>query len=222
MDAVHLAAPSAEPDLAHAVAVEELPAPRVPLASDSRAAVSGRPPQGPPRDNPAGKPGPLSPPSDELKSLWAKGFDRYLAGKWEESLPFFLKYLEKREDARVYDMVGVIFEKVGLPRDAYEATRRAYRLGQNDPQTLVRLGLLAEKTGEFAEGARHLEQALLKLPHRVDLVLHLAHCHREAGNPAAAQALLQKVASDPKQSYAVKRRVETELSAMNPPARTVR
>lgn len=220
LDDIHLAPSPAEPDLADAVAVEDSPGSRVPVPSGSRAADPGQPPGSAVRGSGTvpGKPVPPPPPSDELKGLWAKGFDRYLAGKWEESLPYFLKYLEKREDARVYDMVGVIFEKVGLPRDAYEATRRSHRLGQSDPQTLVRLGLLAEKTGEFAEGARYLDQALKKLPHRVDLVLLLARCHRESGNPAAARTLLQKVAADPKQSYAVKRRVETELAAMTPPA----
>lgn len=155
-------------------------------------------------------------PDRQLKSLWTKGFDRYLAGKWEEALPFFLDYLQKKPDPRVYDMVGVIFEKVGLEQDAFEATLQSYRLGHRDAQTLVRLGLLAEKTGKFAQGATYLSQALAKLPHRVDLAFTLARCHRQAGQASAARAVLEKIAADPHQSYAVKRRIEAELALLGP------
>jgi tetratricopeptide (TPR) repeat protein/TM2 domain-containing membrane protein YozV len=158
-------------------------------------------------------------PDRQLKGLWTQGFDRYLAGKWEEALPFFLEYLQKKPDPRVYDMVGVIFEKVGLEQDAFEATLQSYRLGHQDAQTLVRLGLLAEKTGKFAQGATFLDQALAKLPHRVDLAFSLARCHRQAGQASAARAVLEKIAADPHQSYAVKRRIEAELALLGPGSR---
>ncbi len=202
-------------ELANAVAIDER---RVTRSPASPAALAGARVLASATVRPAVRP--VTPVSTDrhLKGLWAQGFDRYLAGKWEEALPFFLDYLEKKPDPRVYDMVGLIFEKVGLEQDAFEATMQSYRLGHKDAQTLVRLGLLAEKTGKFAQGATFLCQALAKLPHRIDLALSLARCHRQAGQVKAARTVLEKIAADPHQSYAVKRRIEAELASLGAPA----
>jgi len=154
---------------------------------------------------------------DNLKRLWAKGFENYLAGRWEQALPSFLSYLEKREDPRAYDMVGIIFEKLKLEHDSFDAVMSAYRLGQKDPQTLVRIGLLAEKIGNFSKGVEFLEQAKAKLPHRVDLKIHLARCYKGSGNSAEAREILRKVVADPQQSYAVKRSAELDLALIDKP-----
>jgi len=151
---------------------------------------------------------------DELNSLWMKGFEKYLSGRSEEALPFFLDYLRKREDSKVYDVVGLVFDKLGLPEDAYQATHRAYTMGKRDVQTLIRLGQLAERTQKYPEGIKHLKQALKKLPHRVDLRLTLSKCLSKSGDVKHAEEELRTILDDEGSSYAVKRQAEKEITAL--------
>ncbi len=149
-----------------------------------------------------------------LEKQRARGVTAYLRGRWEEALPELLGYLKKREDPDVYEMVGLIFQKLGAPDDAYEASKRASQLGMREPAFIARLGLMAAGLGKWEDGIRHLGDALRKLPHRIDLRLHLARCLRNSGNTDAARLELEKVLNEPNQTYAIRRRAEQELEQL--------
>ncbi len=148
-----------------------------------------------------------------VNNLWTKGFDLYLEGKWEEALPPFLEYLKKKEDPKVYGVVGVIFDKLGLPNDAYEAMNRSYQLGNKDIKSIARLGQLAEKCGKYEPAARFIQEALSSSPHRLDLRILLARCLRHTGDLQRARSELDLVLNDPNCSYAVRKTAQNELSA---------
>ncbi len=149
-----------------------------------------------------------------LEKRRARGVTAYLRGRWEEALPELLGYLEKKEDPGVYEMVGLIFQKMGAPDDAYEASKRASQLGMREPSFIARLGLMAAGLGRWQDGTRYLGDALEKLPHRIDLRLHLARCLRNGGNTDAARRELEKVLNGPNQTYAIRRRAEQEMEQL--------
>jgi len=149
-----------------------------------------------------------------LEKQRSRGVTAYLRGRWEEALPELLGYLKKKEDPDVYEMVGLIFQKLGSPEDAYEASKRASRLGMREPAFIARLGLMAAGLGKWEDGTKHLGDALQKLPHRIDLRLHLARCLRNSGNTDAARLELEKVLNEPNQTYAIRRRAEQEMEQL--------
>lgn len=149
-----------------------------------------------------------------LEKQRARGVNAYLRGRWEEALPQLLGYLKKKEDPHVYEMVGLIFQKLGSPDDAYEASTRAAQLGLCEPAFTARLGLMAAGLGKWDDGTRHLNEALRQLPHRIDLRLHLARCLRNTGQTEAARLELEKVLNEPNQTYAVRRRAEQEMEQL--------
>ncbi|HEY9070419.1 MAG TPA: tetratricopeptide repeat protein [Candidatus Ozemobacteraceae bacterium] len=157
---------------------------------------------------------PRSPGGITWSQRHARGVDAYLRGRWEEALPDFLACLKQREDPHIYEMVGLIFQRLGAPEDAYDASRRAAEMGRREPAFTARLGLMAAGLGKWGDGRRYLTEALTKLPHRVDLRLHLARCLRGVGDIDGARREVEIVLQDPVQSYAVKRRAEQELAAM--------
>jgi tetratricopeptide (TPR) repeat protein len=120
--------------------------------------------------------------------------------------------LKYKKDAQTYDMVGVIFEKLSMHKDAFEAVERSYRLGRKDAVTLTRLGRLAETTGNYTKGETYLYQALQKSPHRVDLRIRYAKCLEANGRPDKAIAEYEKIARAGGDSYALKRRAELEIN----------
>lgn len=167
----------------------------------------------------SGPTGPLNslsrkPLSQDLEKLWIAGQNQYLAGHWEEALPFFLEYLKKREDPRIYECLSHIFERMGMQEDAFEAILRASQLGPVDSRTLVKLGRLAEETKRFSTGCKLLEKAVEVLPHRVDLKLKLANCLKGVGDIKGARTQLLNLLEDPRSSYAIKNLVESELAKM--------
>jgi len=147
-----------------------------------------------------------------------RGVDAYLRGRWEEALPDFLACLKQREDPHIYEMVGLIFQRLGSPEDAYDASQRAAQLGRREPAFTARLGLMAAGLGKWSDGRRYLNDALARLPHRVDLRLHLARCLRGMGDAAGARREIEVVLQDPSQSYAIRRRAEQELANMGLPS----
>lgn len=154
------------------------------------------------------------PAASPLEQRRARGVNAYLRGRWEEALPELLAYLKQKEDVHVYEMVGLIFQKIGAPDDAYDASRRAAQLGMREPSFTARLGLMAAGLGKWSEGTRYLNEALGKLPHRIDLRLHLARCLRNTGQIEAARLELERVVNEPNQTYAVRRRAEQEMELL--------
>ena len=152
--------------------------------------------------------------SDSWAQRRTRAVDAYLRGRWEESLPDFLACLKQKEDPHLYEMVGLIFQRLGAPDDAYDATKRAAQMGRKEPSFTARLGLMAAGLGKWTEGRAYLTEALAKLPHRVDLRLHLARCLRGTGDIDGARRELERVLRDPGQTYAVRRRVEQEMAHM--------
>jgi len=155
-----------------------------------------------------------TPPATAWAQTRARAVDAYLRGRWEEALPDLLTCLKQKEDSHLYEMVGLIFQRLGAPDDAYDATKRASQMGRKEPSFTARLGLMAAGLGKWSEGRAYLTDALAKLPHRVDLRLHLARCLRGNGDLAGARRELESVIRDPGQTYAVKRRAEQEMAHM--------
>lgn len=149
-----------------------------------------------------------------LEKQRIRGVNAYLRGRWEAALPELLGYLKKKEDPDVYEMVGLIFQKLGSHDDAYEASKRASQLGMREPAFIARLGLMAAGLGKWEDGTRYLSDALQKLPHRIDLRLHLARCLRNSGDTDAARIELGKVLNEPNQTYAIRRRAEQEMEQL--------
>ncbi|MDD3147902.1 MAG: tetratricopeptide repeat protein, partial [Candidatus Riflebacteria bacterium] len=107
---------------------------------------------------------------------------------------------------------GVIFEKLSMHKDAFDAIERSYKLGRKDSVTLTRLGRLAEVTGNYTKGEEYLRKALEVSPHRVDLRIRYAKCLEANGNAGQAIAELEKISRAGGDSYALKRRAELEIN----------
>lgn len=148
----------------------------------------------------------------KIEEFRKKGAFEFSKGNWEGALPHYLEVLKYKKDAQTYDMVGVIFEKLSMHKDAFEAVERSYRLGRKDAVTLTRLGRLAETTGNYTKGETYLYQALQKSPHRVDLRIRYAKCLEANGRPDKAIAEYEKIARAGGDSYALKRRAELEIN----------
>jgi len=147
-----------------------------------------------------------------IEEFRKKGAFEFSKGNWEGALPNYLEVLKLKKDSQTYDMVGVIFEKLSMHKDAFDAVERAYRLGRKDAVTLTRLGRLAETTGNYVKGEAYLYQALQKSPHRVDLRIRYAKCLEANGHPEKAIAEYEKIARAGGDSYALKRRAELEIN----------
>jgi len=145
------------------------------------------------------------------EAIRKSAFNEYSRGNWERSLPLYLEYLKKKPDPRAYDIVSIIFEKLNMPQDAFEASEHAYNMGFKDHSTLIRLGRLAEETGHFKDGEKYLKMALEKSPHRVDIRIRYARCLAKTGRQDKAIAELESLAKANSSSYSVKTRIETEL-----------
>ena len=148
----------------------------------------------------------------KVEEFRKKGAYEFSRGNWEAALPHYLEVLRHKKDAQTYDMIGVIFEKLSMHKDAFDAIEHSYQLGRRDPVTLTRLGRLAETTGNYVKGEKYLQQALQKSPHRVDLRIRYAKCLEENGNREKAIAELEKIARAGGDSYALKRRAELEIN----------
>ncbi|MFZ5951686.1 MAG: tetratricopeptide repeat protein, partial [Candidatus Rifleibacteriota bacterium] len=145
------------------------------------------------------------------EAIRKSAFNEYSRGNWERSLPLYLEYLKKKPDPKAYDIVSIIFEKLKMPQDAFEASEHAYNMGFKDHSTLIRLGRLAEETGRFQDGEKYLKMALEKSPHRVDIRIRYARCLAKTGQQDKAIAELEDLAKANSSSYSVKTRIETEL-----------
>ncbi len=148
----------------------------------------------------------------KIEEFRKKGASEFSRGNWEAALPNYLEVLKYKKDAQTYDMVGVIFEKLSMHKDAFDAVERSYKLGRKDAVTLTRLGRLAETTGNFTKGEQYLRKALEISPHRVDLRIRYAKCLEANGNAGQAIAELEKISRAGSDSYALKRRAELEIS----------
>jgi len=148
----------------------------------------------------------------KIEEFRKKGAAEFSRGNWEAALPHYLEVLRHKKDAQTYDMIGVIFEKLSMHKDAFDAIEHSYQLGRRDSVTLTRLGRLAETTGNYVKGEKYLQQALQKSPHRIDLRIRYAKCLEENGNRGKAIAELEKIARAGGDSYALKRRAELEIS----------
>ncbi len=148
----------------------------------------------------------------KIEEFRKKGAAEFSRGKWEAALPNYLEVLKLTKDAQTYDMIGVIFEKLSMHKDAFDAIERSYKLGRRDSVTLTRLGRLAETTGNFAKGEQYLRQALEISPHRIDLRIRYAKCLEANGKASQAIAELEKIARAGGDSYALKRRAELEIN----------
>jgi tetratricopeptide (TPR) repeat protein len=148
---------------------------------------------------------------EAIEALRKSAFNEYSRGNWDKSLPLYLEYLKKRKDPRAYDVVSIIFEKLGMSRDAFDACEHAYNLGLRELPNLIRLGKLAEKTGNYESGEKYLDMALEKSPHRIDLRIRYARCLAMNGRKNEAIGQLQLVKQDPSASYSVKTKVNNEI-----------
>lgn len=67
-------------------------------------------------------------------------------------MPNYLEVLKYKKDAQTYDMVGVIFEKLSMHKDAFDAVERSYKLGRKDAVTLTRLWKTCGNHRELYQG----------------------------------------------------------------------
>lgn len=148
---------------------------------------------------------------NSVEALRKKGSFEFSKGNWEGALPFYLSILKQQKDPNTYEMVGLIFEKLAMPKDAFAAVEHAYQLGQRDSATMARLGRLAEAVGDRAKGEFYLYHALQKMPHRIDLRIRYANCLDANGKSQEALEELARVVAASADSYAVRRRAELEI-----------
>ncbi|PKL49892.1 MAG: hypothetical protein CVV42_04330 [Candidatus Riflebacteria bacterium HGW-Riflebacteria-2] len=140
-----------------------------------------------------------------------KGSFEFSRGNWEAALPHYLNILKEKKDPQTYDIVGLIFEKLSMHQDAFDAVEHAYNLGMRDSATLAKLGRLAEMNGDYKKGEYYLYHALQKIPHRVDLRIRYARCLEANGRENIALHELNKIVKASGDSYAVRRRAELEI-----------
>lgn len=151
-------------------------------------------------------------PMEAIEALRKSAFQEYSRGNWEKSLPLYLEYLKKKKDPGAYDIVSIIFEKLGMENDAFDASEHAYNLGLNELSTLIRLGRLAEKTSKFERGEKYLGMALDKSPHRVDLRIRFANCLCMNGKKDAAISQLEAIIDEYGSSYSIRTKAEKEIA----------
>ena len=151
------------------------------------------------------------PKANRIEEFRQKGSYEFSRGNWEAALPHYLNILKEKKDAQTYDIVGLIFEKLSMSHDAFEAVEHAYQLGMRDSSTLAKLGRLAEMNGDFKKGEYYLYHALQKVPHRVDLRIRYARCLEANGRQPYALKELEKIVRASGDSYAVRRRAELEM-----------
>jgi predicted Zn-dependent protease len=147
-----------------------------------------------------------------IEELRKSAFKQYSLGKWESSLALYLEYLQKKKDPVAYDVVSIIFEKLGMHKDAFDAALQAYNLGLRQINNKIRLGKLAEKSGKYSEGCKFLKAVLKEKPFRIDLRIKYARCLSKTGNNQEAIGQLQKITSEKSATYSVLARVKREIS----------
>lgn len=149
--------------------------------------------------------------ASRIEEFRQKGSYEFSRGNWEAALPHYLNILKEKKDAQTYDIVSLIFEKLSMNHDAFDAIEHAYKLGMRDSSTLAKLGRLAELNGDFKKGEYYLYHALQKIPHRVDLRIRYARCLEANGREPIALKELEKIVRASGDSYAVRRRAELEM-----------
>ncbi|MBQ2592676.1 MAG: tetratricopeptide repeat protein, partial [Candidatus Riflebacteria bacterium] len=94
-------------------------------------------------------------------------------------------------------------------KDAFEAYENAYSLGLDSNHNIARLGIIAEKIGEYDKAQKYLEKAIENNPKRADIILSYARCLNKQGESLAAAQVLA-VLRDSSNSYAIKKAAEQE------------
>lgn len=145
----------------------------------------------------------------KLEKIKEKGAQEFYNGNWEGALPFYFEVLKHRRNADSFEMVGIIFEKMNKLTDAFEAYENAYKLGLDSNHNIARLGLIAEKIGEYDKAQKYLEKAIENNPKRADIILSYARCLNKQGESMAAAQVLA-VLRDSTNSYAIKKAAEQE------------
>ncbi len=145
----------------------------------------------------------------KLEKIKEKGAQEFYNGNWEAALPFYFEVLKHRRNADSFEMVGIIFEKMNKLQDAFEAYENAYKLGLDSNHNIARLGLIAEKIGEYDKAQKFLEKAIENNPKRADIILSYARCLNKQGESMAAAQVLA-VLRDSTNSYAIKKAAEQE------------
>ena len=145
----------------------------------------------------------------KLEKIKEKGAQEFYNGNWEAALPFYFEVLKYRRNAESFEMVGIIFEKLNKLQDAFEAYENAYSLGLDSNHNVARLGIIAEKIGEYDKAQKYLEKAIENNPKRADIILSYARCLNKQGESLAAAQVLA-VLRDSTRSYAIKKAAEQE------------
>lgn len=145
----------------------------------------------------------------KLEKIKEKGAQEFYNGNWEAALPFYFEVLKYRRNAESFEMVGIIFEKMNKLKDAFEAYENAYSLGLDSNHNIARLGVIAEKIGEYDKAQKYLEKAIENNPKRADIILSYARCLNKQGESLAAAQVLA-VLRDSSNSYAIKKAAEQE------------
>ena len=145
----------------------------------------------------------------KLEKIKERGAHEFYNGNWEAALPFYFEVLKYRRNAESFEMVGIIFEKMNKLNDAFEAYENAYSLGLDTNHNVARLGLIAEKIGEYEKAQKYLEKAIENNPKRADIILSYARCLNKQGEGLAAAQVLA-VLRDSTKSYAIKKAAEQE------------
>ncbi len=146
---------------------------------------------------------------NKLEKIKERGAYEFYQGNWEAALPFYFEVLKYRRNAESFEMVGIIFEKMNKLPDAFEAYENAYNLGMNNNHNVARLGLIAEKIGNYEKAQKYLEKAIENNPKRADIILSYARCLNELDESEAAAQVLA-VLRDSTNSYAIKKAAEQE------------
>lgn len=143
--------------------------------------------------------------------LLRAGFQNYAKGHLDVALTYYLKYLKDNKDPKIYNMVGLIFEKLGMEKDSYEASEQAYKLGNRSFSNFLRLGKLAIKNRDYSKSEIYLHKAIQSKPNRVDVRLLFAECLATNGKKNQAISELQSILNSKHYSYAIKQKVISEI-----------
>jgi len=117
-------------------------------------------------------------------------------GYLDQALAFCRLALESDpENAEAYYLLGSVYLKKQMPKEAHDNFERALKLRPSHPDTWPdawnNLGMLAAEKGDDEEAIKNLKEAIRQSPHHVIALQNLGNVYRRARRWAEAQAALE-------------------------------
>lgn len=102
----------------------------------------------------------------KIQEFWNSGIKNFMQGQLEDALECLLNFVKENPCTYGYEMVGLVFERLGMLEDAYKAYIMSYQLGQRNFNFLLKLAKLAYKNGDSKAVSNFIIELYSKYPHR--------------------------------------------------------